>query len=360
MAKDYYQTLGIEKNASKDDIKKAFRKLAHQYHPDKKGGDEAKFKEVNEAYTVLSDDSKRSQYDRYGSSGTQGGYGGAGGQGFGGFDFSDFAQGFNGFQGGNVEFDLGDVFGDIFGGGKRTNRGRDIAIDVQITFKDSIFGTERKVMLSKVSACSTCSGSGAKSGSDLVNCTTCNGKGKIHETKRSILGSFTSTRACDSCHGKGKMPKEKCNACHGQGVNKQNEEVHIRIPSGIDNGEMIRMTGQGEAVAAGEPGDLYVKVHVTTDSRFKKEGSNLSTVLPLKLSDALLGGDYDIETLDGMITVTVPPATSLHEVLRVRGKGVPMSAKTRGDLLIRIDIELPKKISKKAAELIKELKKEGV
>lgn len=359
MAKDYYKTLGVEKGASKDDIKKAFRKLAHQYHPDKKGGDEAKFKEVNEAYSVLSDDSKRSQYDRFGSAGQQGGFN-SGGQGFGGFDFSDFASNFGGFQGGNVEFDLGDVFGDIFGGGQRTNRGRDISIDVQITFKESIFGTERKVMLSKVNSCATCSGSGAKPGTELVNCTTCNGKGKIHETKRSILGSFTSVRSCDVCHGKGKMPKDKCSTCHGQGVFKQNQEVHVRIPSGIDNGEMIRMTGQGEAVAAGQPGDLYVKVHVITDTRFKKEGTNLSTVLPLKLSDALLGGDHDIETLDGAITVTVPPATSLHEVLRVKGKGVPTSVKTRGDLMIRIEIELPKKISKKAAELIKELKKEGV
>lgn len=360
MAKDYYKTLGVEKGASKDDIKKAFRKLAHQYHPDKKGGDEAKFKEVNEAYTILSDDQKRAQYDSFGNA--QGGFGG-GGQ---GFDFNDFAKGFGGFNGANVEFDFGDIFGDIgdiFGGrgsGRGPRRGRDISIDIEVSFKESVFGTERSVMLSKVNTCKTCSGNGAKAGSEMLTCKSCNGKGKIHETKRSILGSFTSVKTCDDCKGSGKVPKEKCATCYGEGVLKQSEEIKVRVPAGIDNGEMIRMSGHGEAAPGAEPGDLYVKVHVTPHKQFVKEGQHLSMVLPLKLSEALLGGEHDIETLDGKISLKVPQVSTLHDVLRVRGKGVPLNGRERGDLLIRIQIILPKKLSKEAVRLIEALRKEEV
>lgn len=357
--KDYYSVLGVPKTASKDDIKKAFRKLAHQYHPDKKGGDESRFKEVNEAYSILSDDNKRAQYDAGGPSGFQGGFGGQGGA---GFDFNDFARGFGN---GGVQFDFSDIFGDLGDlfsegrtrGGQR--RGRDISIDIEISFRDSIFGTERTVLLAKMAACKTCKGSGAKEGSEMVTCTTCNGKGKIHETKRSILGSFTSVRACDVCHGSGTVPKETCKTCDGRGILRQEEEIKISIPVGISNGEMIRLAGQGEAVQGGVSGDLYVKIHVTPHPVFVKEGTNLAMMFPLNLSDALLGGTHDIDTLDGKISVKIPPVTSLHEVLRVKGKGVPLQ-RGRGDLLIRISIVLPKKLSKNAQKLIEELKKEGV
>lgn len=361
--KDYYSVLGVPKSASKDDIKKAFRKLAHQYHPDKKSGNEAKFKELNEAYSILSDDQKRAQYDSFGSAGS--GFAGGGQQGFEGFDFADFAKGFGGFNGTNVEFDFGDVFGDLGDmfsgrGGRRSRRGRDVSIDIEVSFRDSVFGTERTVVLAKVNACKTCKGTGAKTGSEMITCTACNGKGKIHETKRSILGSFTSVHGCEQCHGTGKIPKEKCGTCHGRGVFKQSEEIKVRIPSGIDNGEMIRLAGHGEATLGAEPGDLYVKVHVTPHKTFVKEGQHLSMVLPLKLTDSLLGGDHDIETLDGKISVHVPPVSTLHDVLRVRGRGVPTQGQGRGDLLIRIQIILPKKLSREATKLLELLKKEDV
>lgn len=358
MAKNYYEILGVPKNASKDDIKKAFRKLAHKYHPDIKGGDETKFKEVNEAYGVLSDDKKRAEYDTYGRV-FNGAGGQQGGQGFGGFDFSGFTnggQGFEGFEG----FDLGDIFGDIFGGGRsRTKRGRDISIDIEISFQESIFGVERVVLLNKTSVCSTCAGSGADKGSEMVTCSVCNGKGKIHEVKKSFLGSFAAVRVCDVCHGKGKVPKKRCPDCGGLGINKKEQEIKINIPSGIDDGEMIRLSGAGEAITGGSSGDLYVKIHVKPHSVFKKEGADLVMTLNIKLSDALLGAEYKINTLDGEIKVKIPEMVSFGEILRVRGKGVPVGKK-RGDLLIKIHIELPNKLSKEAKKIVDDLRKEGI
>ncbi len=223
--KDYYTVLGVQKNASEDDIKKAFRTLAHKYHPDKKGGDEAKFKEASEAYAVLSDKKKRAEYDTYGK--TFSGGGGAGG--FGGFDFSNFAQGFGGFQGfqdgHGVEFDLGDIFGEFFGGGggRRAKRGRDISMDIEIPFRDSIFGTERRVLISKVATCASCDGSGAKKNTKLKTCGTCNGKGQIHESRSTFFGSFTSARPCPTCHGRGQAPESPCTSCAGVGVSKREQ-----------------------------------------------------------------------------------------------------------------------------------------
>lgn len=359
--KDYYQTLGVEKNASKDDIKKAFRKLAHEYHPDKKSGNEAKFKEVNEAYSVLSDDTKRAQYDNFGSAGMNGG-GGGGQGGFGGFDWGGFQQQ-GGFQQGGVEFDLGDIFGEMFGGGfggrQQQKRGRDISIDISIPFRDSIFGTKRTVLLTKISLCEVCEGSGAKLGTAMETCPTCNGKGKIQEMKRSIIGSFATTRTCETCHGSGKVPKEKCTNCHGKGTLKKEEQIEIAVPAGIDNGEMLRMTGMGEALAGGTSGDLYIKVHVEAHKTFRKDGVNLLMDLPIKLTDALLGAKIDIETLDGTIALHVPEGVNFFEVLRVKGKGVPHGSK-RGDILVRIIIQTPKKISKDVKKLLEDLKERGI
>ncbi len=357
--KNYYDLLGIPKTATDEDIKKAFRKLAHKYHPDKKGGDEAKFKEVSEAYSVLSDKKKRAEYDTYGKTFAGGGgpqQGGAGG--FGGFDFSNF-QGFGG-QGGSVEFDLGDIFGDVFGGGQaRAKRGRDISIDIELSFRESVFGTERRVLLSKTSACDTCDGSGAKKGSKMITCSSCNGKGEIRESRNSFFGTFTSARPCPRCHGRGQIPETLCEACQGAGVRKRQEEIHIVVPAGVEDGEMIRMPGRGEAVQGGGAGDLYVKLHIKADTKFSREGNNLLTSLPIKLSDALLGGEYRITTLDGEETLSVAPGISHGEVIRVRGKGVP-AGRARGDLLVRVDIEFPKKLSKNARELIEKLRQEGL
>lgn len=354
--KDYYSVLGVTKSASEDDIKKAFRSLAHKYHPDKKGGDEQKFKEVSEAYAVLSDKKKRAEYDTYGRTFS----GGAPGGGFGGFDFSNFA-GFEGFQNGqNVEFDLGDIFGDVFSGGRRSRRGRDISIDVEIPFRDAIFGTERRVLISKLAQCDTCEGSGAKKGSGMVTCTACNGKGQVKESRNTFFGTFTSTRTCPTCKGRSEVPKEECPACRSEGIIKKQEEIHVVIPAGAENGEMIRMPGRGEAAVGAPAGDMYVKVHVRNDKLFTRDGMNLVTALSIKLTDALLGGEYRIQTLDGETALPIPQGISQGEFLRIRNKGVPSPRGTRGDLLVRIDIEFPKKLTKKAKEAIENLRKEGI
>ncbi len=353
--KDYYTVLGVEKGASKDEIKKAFRKLAHRYHPDKQGGDEQRFKEIGEAYAVLSDEKRRAEYDTYGRTFQGGGAGGPAG----GFDFSNFAQGFGGTHGG-VEFDLGDIFSDFFGGGQRMRRGRDISIDIELTFKESIFGVKRKVLLTKTSSCESCDGSGAKRGTELTTCSTCNGAGKVHESRQTVLGTFATTRACSECNGTGKVPKEKCTTCHGHGVARQEEEVAIAVPAGIENGEMIRMQGHGEAVPGGAAGDLYVKVHVKSDQRFRKEGNNIVMPLSVKVTDALLGSSYKVETLDGEINVKIPQGVTHGERLRVKGKGVPQRYGTRGDLYITIDIQVPGKLSRKAKKAAEALRDEGV
>lgn len=363
MAKNYYETLGVDKKASKDEIKKAFRKLAHEHHPDKTGGDATKFKEASEAYSVLSDDKKRAEYDTYGRTFSEAGAGGfnpgAGGFGdFGGFDFS-------GMGGEGMEFDLGDIFGQFFGGARqstqtRQKRGSDISIDVEISFQEAVFGVERKIIISKTALCDVCHGNGAEPGSALKTCPTCNGKGKIHETRSSLLGTFSTVRACSTCNGSGKVPEVKCKKCHGLGVQKKQEEISIKIPAGINDGEMIRLGGAGEAVAGGSAGDLYIKVHVKRHPTFRKEGSNLVMDLNIKLSTALLGGEYAIQTLDGEIKLIIPSGITFGEILRVKGKGVPIDRNKRGDLMVKINIQLPHKVSKSAAKLIEELKKEGI
>lgn len=362
MAKDYYQSLGVDKKASKEEIKKAFRTLAHKYHPDKAGGDDAKFKEINEAYSVLSDEKKKQQYDMYGSAdmgGAQGG-GGFNGQGFGGFDFSQFTQGG---QGANFDFDLGDIFGDVFGGQRQRQqqkRGRDISIDTELSFEDSIFGVERTVLLNKTSTCDVCKGTGAEKGSEMSECNTCNGKGNIREIKQTFFGQFESSKVCETCHGLGKVPKVKCHNCHGHGVLKKESEIKVKIPAGIDNGEMIRLSGAGEAVTGGQSGDLYIKIYVKKHPLFRRENQNLVTDLNIKLSQALLGGDYVLKTLDGDITLKIPEGVAFGEILRVKGKGVPYDKNKRGDILIKINIIMPKKLSKEAKKAIDDLKKEGL
>lgn len=356
MNKDYYKILGLEKGASKDEVKKAFRKLAAKYHPDKKTGDEAKYKEITEAYAVLGDEKKKAEYDTYGHSFNSGGAGGAG---FGGFDFSGFQQG--GFNAGGFEFDLNDIFqGFGFGGGgARQQRGHDVSIDINLSFKEAVFGVTRKVLLTKNNTCDTCDGSGAKKGTEKTQCTVCGGNGKVRETRQSIMGSFTTVRECDECNGTGKIPKEKCSDCSGAGVKRSQNEISIKIPAGIQNGEVIRMTGQGEAISGGQPGDLYVKIHVESHQTIKRDGLTLTTALPIKLTDALLGNTYRVETLDGTVEVKVPAGISHGELLRIKGRGVP-SERGRGDFMVKVSVEIPKKLSKKAQKLVEELREEGI
>jgi molecular chaperone DnaJ len=402
MAKNYYEILGVQKSASKDEIKKAFRTLAHKHHPDKSGGDAAKFKEASEAYAVLSDDKKRAEYDTYGRTFAGAGAGAAGANGAGGFaggfDPRDFGFDFSGFGGGAggqggaqgfEDIDLGDIFSQFFGGrgrgganqaGARRTRGADISVDLDLSFSESIFGVTRKILLNKTSVCDVCQGNGAEPGSKLETCTTCNGKGKIHETRSSFLGAFNTVRICETCHGTGKIPSQKCKQCRGLGVVKKQEEISVAVPPGINDGEIIRMTGGGEAVpggpAAGTAGDLYIRIHVKPHTFLRRENHNLVTDLSIKLSTALAGGEYTLETLDGPLTIKIPAGIEFGEIMRVKGKGVPLSDATnaanrgdatspsahgkRGDLLVKIAIQLPRKLSRTATKLVEELKKEGI
>ncbi len=353
--KDYYEILGVKKGSTDTEIKKAFRTLAQKYHPDKKSGNEAKFKEASEAYSILGDKKKRAEYDTYGRTFAGGNGGPQGGQGgFGGFDFSQFQQG-------GVEFDLGDIFGDVFGGrAQRAKRGRDISMDLELSFEEAAFGLERKVLLNKVSYCATCEGTGAKDITDMKTCATCNGNGSVRETRRSILGTFTNERECHECHGAGKIPKTLCKNCDGEGVLKTQEEIKLTIPAGIDNGEMIRLPERGEALKNGRAGDLYIKIHVKPHKEFVRNGHDLRMSLNIKLTDALLGGSYTVPTLEKNIDLKIPVGITHGEVLRIKGKGIPYGSGSRGDLLVGIHIDLPKKLSKNVKNLVEELKKEGV
>ncbi len=360
MKKNYYEILGVDKNATQDDIKKAFRKLAHEHHPDKKTGNADKFKEASEAYTVLSDEDKRKQYDQmgsYSSGGQQGG--GFNPNDFGGFDFS----GFQGGQGGGIEFDLGDIFGDIFGGGQsqRNAKGRDISVDIEISFKDSIFGVQKTVELQKVSTCTTCKGDGGKPGTKFDACNTCKGKGTIQEMRRSIIGSFATNKTCETCHGAGKIPKEKCDTCKGHGVLKQKQEITFSIPAGINSGESLRIVGQGEASFGKSSGDLFVRIFVQKDKKFTRaSATDLSLDLDIKLTDALLGATHKIETVDGVIDMKIPEGVTHGDVLRIKGKGVPYGNGKRGDILVTLSIDIPKKLSRDVKKIVEDLREMGV
>lgn len=345
--KDYYEILGISRNASKEEIKKAYRKLAHQFHPDKKGGDEEKFKEVNEAYQILSNDQKRAQYDQFGHAreGSAGGW-----------DFGNF----RGFE----DVDMGDIFETFFGGGfgggtGGRKRGRDISIDIELNFAESVFGAERRVLIRKRALCDVCNGSGKAKDSDEITCATCSGSGSIRDTKRSFFGAYTQVVECTQCQGRGKIPTKKCHECHGGGIEVKGEEIRIVTPPGIENGEVIRISKKGEALRGGEAGDLYVKVRVMPHAVFKRSRHDLLMRLEIPLSEALLGSSHTIETLDGQIAVKIPQGVETGEVLKVRAKGIPRDDGSRGDLLIEIKIKMPKRISPAAKQLITELKKEG-
>ena len=355
--KDYYQILGVNKNASEEEIKKSFRKLAHKHHPDKAGGDEAKFKEISEAYQVLSDQKKRSQYDAAKSGGFSGNWDFSGQNAQPGWDFSNFS----GFTGNNgFAFDLGEIFGDIFTSGGRARRGRDISVDIEVSFQESVFGTQRKVLINKIGVCDPCRGKGTATGSNLKKCATCSGRGTVKETRRSFIGAFSTVAECRTCHGRGEVPEKACATCGGAGILKKNEEIIITVPPGIDNGEMIRFTGRGEAVINGPAGDLYVKVHVEKHKLFIREGANLLMNLEIKLTEALLGAKKEIESLDGKIDLEIPAGIATGDILRIKDRGVPLRAGRRGELLIKVSIHIPKKLSAQAKKLIEGLKEEGV
>jgi molecular chaperone DnaJ len=364
MGKDYYKILGIEKAASQDEVKTAFRKLAHKYHPDKQTGDEAKFKEVNEAYQVLGKADKREQYDQFGSDfEQQGGFGG----GMGWEDFMNQARsggGGGGFS--NMNFggiDLGDIFGDMFGfgggRGSKRNRGQDIQMDMKISFKEAAFGVKHDVELYKGVNCGHCHGNMAEPGTPINTCKDCNGQGKTARVQRTMLGNFQTVAECQACHGEGKIPEKKCTKCSGTGVQKQNEKIEYEVPAGIESGSTIRLTGMGEAAAhGGQSGDLYVRVFVDSDKRFERHGADILYKLNTSFVQAALGDKIDVETLDGAVELKIPPGTQPGTRMRLKGKGMTrLHRKDRGDMYVEVNVEVPKKLSRKQKKLLEDFEK---
>ncbi len=357
--KDYYKILGVDKNASTEEIKKAFRKLAHQHHPDKKGGDEAKFKEINEAWQVLGDDTKRKQYDQFGSDFEQaGGFGGGG---------NPFQGGFGGFQGMNFDFGnggFGDIFGEAFGfgGGGRSGpkRGHDIQVDVQLEFREAVFGIEKEIRLTKNNQCDVCSGNGAEPGTKMTECSECKGQGQVRRVQQTILGAMQTVTTCPRCQGAGKIPDKQCKHCHGEGRTKSESMYKVKIPAGIDDGGTIRLVGKGEYPGkGGQAGDLYIRVHVKEDKHLVRDGNDIFTEAHISFPDATLGAVIEIETLDGKKKIEVPEGTQSHQQIRLRDLGVPhLNSSRRGDQYIKIIVDTPKKISKSAKKLLEELKQE--
>ncbi len=352
MSKDYYKILGVEKNASADDLKKAFRALAHKHHPDKTGGDAEKFKEINEAYQVLGDADKRAKYDQFGSAAFDGS---GGGNPFGhGFSAgSGPASGWD-FSGGAGFEDLGEMFGGMFGSRGRTSRGNDIQVDTDLSFRDAVFGVEREVTLTKPSTCARCGGAGAEPGSKMKTCAACSGKGVKITSQRTILGTFQTKTNCSACDGEGEVPEKPCTECQGSGIARRRTALTVNIPPGTDDGVVYRVRGEGEAMRGGQHGDLLVRVHVNADPRFTREGHIIRSRARIGFTQAALGGAIDVETLDGDITLTIPSGTQSGAEFRLRGKGVPMR-NGRGDQIVTIHVVTPTKLSKEQKELMKKI-----
>ena len=343
---DYYQTLGVSRDASEDEIKQAFRRLAMKYHPDRSAHDnnvgekskkeaEEKFKQAKEAYEVLSDNRKRAAYDQFGHAATSGSA-----SGFGNVNFSDI---------------FGDVFGDIFGAMHNTGgpqRGADLRYQIEITLEDAVFGKTQEISFATLGVCTDCKGSGAQKGSTKVTCSDCDGYGQI----RLQRGFFSVQQTCPTCHGQGKVITDPCSACRGQGRRKQNKKLSVRIPVGVDTGDRIRLAGEGEAGEAGsQPGDLYVEIHLKPHPIFERDGKDLYCDVPISFTVATLGGELDVPTLSGRVQLKVPPETQSGKAFRLRGMGMPsVRGGSKGDTICRIIVETPVNLTAKQQEILKE------
>jgi molecular chaperone DnaJ len=358
---DYYETLGVSRTASEDEIKKAFRKLAHKYHPDKGTGDEKKFKEINEAYQVLSNKEKRARYDHTGQDfHSQGQGGGAGARGgFGGFDFNGFSsQGFD-FNGSGFEDIFSDLFGGAMGGrGRGRGRGSDIQVDVEISFEEMVRGTKRDIRLRKLSECETCHGTGGKPGTKETTCPQCQGAGQVRRTVQSIFGAMSQVVMCDRCHGRGKTYAENCPTCHGSGRQEREETITVDIPAGIDDGQTLSLSGRGAAGESGAPaGDLYIVVHVVPHKTLVRRGDDILSRYAMSFAEASLGAKVPIETIDGEVTMKIPAGTQPGEVFRIKGSGVPhLNRHGRGDHLVTVTLSVPKKLSSEEKRIIESLR----
>ena len=344
--RDYYEVLGVSRDVSEADLKKAYRRLAMKYHPDRNTDNsedaEARFKEAKEAYEVLNDANKRAAYDQYGHAGVDPSMGGRPG---GGAGFEDI---------------FGDVFGDIFGGGRRggghqAHRGSDLQYNLELSLEDAVFGTEVKIHVPTMVSCKTCSGSGAKAGTSATTCTTCHGAGQV----RMQQGFFAVQQTCPQCRGKGKTIADPCPDCHGQGRKQEQKTLSVKVPAGVDTGDRIRLAGEGEAGENGAPaGDLYVQMHVKPHDIFTRDDNDLFCEMPITIGTATLGGEIEVPTLDGKLRLKIPAETQTGKLFRMRGKGVkPVRGGVTGDLLCRVNVETPVKLSNKQKELLREFEK---
>jgi len=361
--KNYYEILGVKKNATENEIKEAYYKLAHKYHPDK-GGDSEKFKEIKEAYEILSDKEKRLQYDKFGRVPEGFPPGGAGQEGTG----FEWAWG----RPGNIDFDfedLGGVIEEMFGFGaspkrkKDLKRGRDIEVELEINLEETLNDIRKKINVSKNIVCSRCQGSGVEPGAKIKECPTCRGMGQVKEVRQTFLGSFTRTVVCPQCKGEGYVPERFCNVCNGEGRIKGEEEIEINIPRGIDNNQEIKIPGKGEAGRrGGKAGDLYIRIKLKPHSFFERKGDDLYVSYPVSFSLACLGGEIEIPTLRGTkILLRVPAGIQSGKIFKITNKGIPHFGKYgNGDLYVKLVIQTPKKITKKQKEILEELKKEGL
>ncbi|MGM5482157.1 MAG: molecular chaperone DnaJ [Nanobdellota archaeon] len=362
MAKDYYSILGVDKNASKEEIKKAYKKLAKKYHPDlNKDNPEAsgKFKEVNEAAAVLGDDKKRQQYDRFGSTG----------EGFGGFEgFGQQGQGFGGFEdffGGGGDFGFDDIFDAFFGGGRRKartrHRGSDLRYELVITLEEAAEGVKKKIKIPRYEQCENCGGSGAQSSSDIKTCDECNGSGYVRKTQRTPFGMFSTTSPCSKCKGEGRVITKPCNACKGNGRVEKTRNIEVDVPAGVESGNNLRINGQGEAGEKGAPpGDLYIHIRVREHDTFERKGNDLYTEVPISFIQAILGDEIEVPTLKGKAKMTIPAGTQTNKVFKLRGKGIPsLYGSSRGDELVKVIVKIPTKLSKKQKNLLEEFCKES-
>lgn len=353
MAKrDYYESLEIDKSASQDEIKKAYRKLAKKYHPDlnKEAGAEEKFKEVQEAYEILSDESKKELYDRYGHAGVDpSAAGGAGG--FGGFGFN--------------EFDVGDIFSSFFGGGSRADsnaprKGEDRFLRMEISFIEAAFGIKRSIILNVDEQCSNCKGSGAENKSDIENCSTCKGSGKIKTQQRTMFGVFETSNTCPYCKGSGKTVKNKCNTCKGEGHVKKKVTVEVDVPAGISSGQQLRISGRGDRGLNGGPnGDLYIEIVVSRHKHFERKDNDVYITIPISYVDAVLGTKVDVPTIHGDVEVEIPAGVQNYQKLRIKGKGIKsLKGSSIGDQYVILDIAVPNKLSKSEKDLYMKLREQ--
>lgn len=352
--RDYYEVLGVSKDADEDTLKKAYRKLAKKYHPDANPGDkeaEAKFKEASEAYSVLSDPQKRQQYDQFGHAAFEQGGGAGYGGGFGGFDFN----------GGDMGDIFGDIFSDIFGGGRSRSRsgpmkGANVRTAVRITFEEAVFGCEKEIEINYKEVCSSCNGTGAKPGTSPQTCTKCNGKGKIMYTQQSFFGQVQNVQTCPECNGTGKVIKEKCPNCYGTGYKTVRKKFKVSIPAGIDNGQCIRMAGGGEpGTNGGERGDLLVEAAVSQHPIFKRQDTSIYSTVPISFAKAALGGPIRIKTVDGEVEYEVKPGTQTDTKVRLKGKGVPSlrNRNVRGDHYVTLVVKVPERMNQAQKDALK-------